>query len=66
MKDEAEIECLTDNEAEAEDSPVYLEMDSLNQWGRVTSPFHLMIYLEPRVRVKRALTCSRKDSPYIY
>ena len=27
-KDEAEIECLTDNEAEAENSPVYLEMDS--------------------------------------
>ena len=61
-KDEAEIECLTDNEAEAEDSPVFLEMDSQSV-GTCYKPLSLYDIL--RVRVKQTLTCSRKDSPSI-
>ena len=51
-KDEAEIECLTDNEAEVEDSPVYLEMDSRSV-GMCYKPLSLYDIL------------SRKDSPSI-
>jgi len=59
-KDEAEIECLTDNESE--DSPVYLEMDSQS----VGTCYKLLLLHDIlRVQVKRALTCSRKDSPSI-
>ena len=48
-KDEAEIECLTDNEAEAKDSPVYLHGNGLSISGHVymlQAAFTFMIYLE--------------------
>ena len=53
-KDEADIECLTENEAEAEDS---------QSVGTCYKPLSLYDIL--RVRIKRALTCSRKDSSFI-
>ena len=61
-KDEAKIECLSENEAEAEDMPVNLEIDS-ESVGTCYKPLSLYDIL--RLRIKRAMTCSRKDSPSV-
>lgn len=53
---------MTDNEAQAEVSPVYLEVDSqsVGKCYKLLSLYDIL-----RVRIKQALTCSRKDSPCI-
>lgn len=58
-KDKAEIECLTDNEAEAQDS---LEMDtrSMSMYYKPLSLYDIL-----RIQIKRVLTCGRKGSPSI-
>ena len=50
-KDETEIECLSKNEAEAE---------SVGACYKPLSPYDIL-----RLRIKRAMTCSRKDSPSV-
>ena len=61
-KDEDEIERLSENEAEAEDMPDNLEIES-ESVGTCYKPLSLYDIL--RLRIKRAMTCSRKDSPSV-